>query len=725
MKIVVRAVISVSTLLLIDFSAAAASLRAPAVTSIYPPSGATAGGTLVTIRGTYFQAGATVSIGGAPLVDLTYEGNGIIKGTTTARIRGTVNVVVTNPPPNGVSARLLKAFTYTDGTCCEYPRFTTLALAGASTQPPPSVVVGAFAGVPNSIVAPAFDFISLFEGNGTHAFTPVQKFDSDANYSATEVLDINGDSVEDVALAALGGNVVTFLGDAETPLADSRTAPSTAFAFALDSGDFNGDGVPDLVIPDHATGNVNICLGNLGGGGCAATNTYAVCTAPSGVTTGDFNGDKHVDIAVSDDLERAVTILLGNGTGSFEVGPPIPAGTPATNVMGLAAGYLDDNGILDLAVSTGAILLGNGDGTFTAGTPLPLTSGRHVAVSDFNRDGKRDIAIDTSRAAVHVLLGNGQGGFVQGPTIQAVGGFYDAFAPFDIEGDGMVDLAIGGAPVVARNVIATCPAITVNPSALPLGTVDQTYDFTFTQSGGEGPITFTLSGALPQGLAFAGGTLSGTPAQAGSYPISVTAADANGCWSTRAYTLAINGECASNLVAVATAAASVRLSWTGVSGATSYQVWRRSAGQIDAHVASTSATQYDEVVETGKTYVYYVRAVIGTQVTCPSNTDIATTVVFTDPQIVPGVTPVKAVHIPQMRLAVNAVRAAAGLTAASFSSIGVGSTIRTAHIHELRSALSPARASLGLAVIDFTDTPLTAMTPIRAVHLTELRNGVQ
>ena len=702
---------------------AAANLPAPAVTSISPASGPIEGGERVIIRGTYFQNGATVTVGNSALTDVVVESSGKITGITTSRMRGTVNVVVTNP--NGASARLVKAFTYTDGTCCEYPSFTTNALTGASTQPPPSVAAGAFGGVSNGIVAPALDFISFYPGNRTSQFAPVQTFPSDANISATEVLDIDGDSLEDIALAALGGDIRTLLGGGSSPLAQSIVTASSAFAFALDSGDFDGNGAPDFVIPDHETGYVNVAFG-LVGGARSSTSSFAVTAAPSGVTTGDFNNDSWLDIAVSEDEAGTVTIMLGDGAGGFEIGAPISAGIPPAEVMGLAAGYLDGDEILDLAVSTGVILLGHGDGTFTAGSVLPVGGGRHVAISDFNRDGNRDVAIDTPLTAVHVLLGDGAGGFVRAQTIDAVPGLYDAFTAFDIEGDGLVDLAIGGSPVVAANGVAVCPTITLSPSTLSGATAGQPYTpVTFTQSGGQGVTTYTLSGTLPSGMGFAGGTLSGTPIQTGDFPITVTVVDANGCSATSSYTLTVTGSCPSNFVATALSAGEVSLSWSGVANATSYQIWRSELGQGAAHVASSNTTSHDDVVASGKTYFYYVRAVFGQQTGCASNFDIATTIVFEDPVLTAGVTPVKAQHVTELRTAVNAVRAAAGFPAYEFTPIAPGSKIKTVYVHELRGALAPARASLGLPVIAFTDHPLTArVTPVRAVHLTELREGV-
>ena len=60
---------------------------------------------------------------------------------------------------------------------------------------------------------------------------------------------------------------------------------------------------------------------------------------------------------------------------------------------------------------------------------------------------------------------------------------------------------------------------------------------------GDTPITFTETGALPTGVTLAsGGTLAGTPAfgTAGSYPITITATDANSSTSTQAFTLTVN-----------------------------------------------------------------------------------------------------------------------------------------------------------------------------------------
>ncbi|HUA16129.1 MAG TPA: alkaline phosphatase family protein [Verrucomicrobiae bacterium] len=68
----------------------------PGARSISPSSGTADGGTVVTISGTNFQSGATATVGGVALTNLTVTGDSI-KGTTAAHLAGGADVVVTNP----------------------------------------------------------------------------------------------------------------------------------------------------------------------------------------------------------------------------------------------------------------------------------------------------------------------------------------------------------------------------------------------------------------------------------------------------------------------------------------------------------------------------------------------------------------------------------------------------------------------------------------------------
>jgi hypothetical protein len=86
----------------------------PTVTSISPTSGTTAGGTAVSITGTGFLAGATVSLGGTAATGVTVVNSTTITATTAAHSAGAVNVVVTNT--DAQSGTLPSGYTYTTST---------------------------------------------------------------------------------------------------------------------------------------------------------------------------------------------------------------------------------------------------------------------------------------------------------------------------------------------------------------------------------------------------------------------------------------------------------------------------------------------------------------------------------------------------------------------------------------------------------------------------------
>ncbi len=79
------------------------------VTSVSPTTGPAAGGTQVTIRGTGFRTGATVTFGGVAATIASVNDTSI-RATALAHPTGTVDVVVTNS--DGATATLPGAFTY-------------------------------------------------------------------------------------------------------------------------------------------------------------------------------------------------------------------------------------------------------------------------------------------------------------------------------------------------------------------------------------------------------------------------------------------------------------------------------------------------------------------------------------------------------------------------------------------------------------------------------------
>ena len=101
---------------------------------------------------------------------------------------------------------------------------------------------------------------------------------------------------------------------------------------------------------------------------------------------------------------------------------------------------------------------------------------------------------------------------------------------------------------------------------------------------------------------------------------------------------------------------------------------------------------------------------------------------FTDPEIVPGVTPVRAVHFTELRTRIDGLRTAAGLGRFAWTDavLTPGVTrVRLVHLLQMRSALAAASTAAGRPVPRWTDAaPVGGTTPIRAAHLMELRAAV-
>ncbi|HEX7706976.1 MAG TPA: SMP-30/gluconolactonase/LRE family protein [Thermoanaerobaculia bacterium] len=186
-----------------------------------------------------------------------------------------------------------------------------------------------------------------------------------------------------------------------------------------------------------------------------------------------------------------------------------------------------------------------------------------------------------------------------------------------------------------------------------------------------------------------------------------------------------------NVNAIGTGSNTVAVFWSAGSAAVTYQLYRSPDGTtwtpIGTPTASLSTT--DNSVSANTAYLYRIRSRDGDgNESADSPRDLATTVVFTDPDLVPGVTPIKAVHITQLRTATNAVRSLAGLPVATFTDpvLGPAVPVKRIHLIELRTALEQGRTALSLATKSFDDPAIAAgTTPIRAIHLIDLRGEIQ
>ena len=104
----------------------------------------------------------------------------------------------------------------------------------------------------------------------------------------------------------------------------------------------------------------------------------------------------------------------------------------------------------------------------------------------------------------------------------------------------------------------------------------------------------------------------------------------------------------------------------------------------------------------------------------------ATTMSYTDNPLMAGSTVIKAQHINELRVAVNAVRATAGLPQASWTDASLpGVFIKAVHITELRQNLNQALQVMGFAIPLYTDQTLNPGLIVNRVHVEEVRQAVK
>jgi hypothetical protein len=276
------------------------------------------------------------------------------------------------------------------------------------------------------------------QGNGSFAAPVSSSYGSANNIGGDTVsvaaADVNGDGKLDLIITGAiitsdnpENQMVIMLGNGDGTFTVKQTLPGIFDTIV--TGNFLGSGHVDIATGLNSQAVVDVFGGN-GDGTFSATPLQLHVgivgdeSQGAGLASGDFNGDGKPDLvlvtgSISQPTPDTLTVFLSQGNGTF--GSAINMALPFLP-SDVAVGDFDGDGKLDVLGTSGqnlVVYLGNGDGNFQTTPAFDLenfsTSGAGgPTVADLNGDGKPDIVVVGGNSnvvgnVISVLI-NGQSG---------------------------------------------------------------------------------------------------------------------------------------------------------------------------------------------------------------------------------------------------------------------------------------------------------------------------
>lgn len=289
--------------------------------------------------------------------------------------------------------------------------------------------------------------VLLGRGDGTFGAATTSPNDTGLDSPSVVLADFDRDGRLDVVVAhqiscftapcVIGNSISLGLGIGDGTFQPARQIPVGPGPTKLAAADFNGDGNTDLVIAG-INGKVFVLLGQGDGTFQQLPDMTIVAGVDNtDVDAADFNGDGIQDLVVAPDADHRTVVMLGAGDGTFRQSASVPDSLQERPGQQTVAD-LNGDGFQDVAIGMSlccslngdgivGVLYGNGDGTFKPVVRYLVpgfttgNAGGALVASDFNADGKRDIAVQVrgNNPGLTVML-NTTGTASSSPAIGAV-----------------------------------------------------------------------------------------------------------------------------------------------------------------------------------------------------------------------------------------------------------------------------------------------------------------
>jgi Bacterial Ig-like domain (group 3)/FG-GAP-like repeat/FlgD Ig-like domain len=297
------------------------------------------------------------------------------------------------------------------------------------------------------------DSLSVFLGNGGGEFATRSVLPAGPNTDTAAIADLNGDGNPDLVVVSQSiPGVSVFLGNGNGGFSSRTDLTATGGPRGLAIADVNGDGALDIVIGNAANSTVSYFPGNgLGGFGTRVDLSTGTGTDPLSVVVADMNGDGRPDIVAGNHATGTLSILFANSSGGFNTHVDYATGPPSSSPNSIAVLPISAGGFPSMIAAcptnnSVVIINGTGPGTFNPDVLLTTASTPYaVALADLNRDGYLDLVIAEGGAndVLVLLTAYGNNLTASRAAHYPVGTVPASLAIADVNGDGYLDLVVG------------------------------------------------------------------------------------------------------------------------------------------------------------------------------------------------------------------------------------------------------------------------------------------